>query len=165
MRYDSNPKSKPQSIDVNLRRLVLLSAFRLSMIWDLLTTFLGSLIILGSASFIALGLSLVGTLTVGAFNFSTKSIWERRRVKHVEIALLQLTWIFAIAFDFWTSLTCNTTYIALRQFNLGQSEPLSQLFAQLSMGQILIVLFVTTLTTISPMMVGNIRDRNLNFLT
>lgn len=164
MRYDFNPKSKSQSIDINLRRFVLLSAFRLSMIWDLLTTCLGSLIILGSASFVALGLSLVGTLTVGAFNFSTKSIWERRRVKHVEVALLQLTWIFAIAFDFWTSLTCNITYVALKQFDLGQSEPVSQLFTQLSTGQILIVLFVTTLTTISPMMVGYIRDRNLDFL-
>ncbi|MBE7384762.1 MAG: hypothetical protein F6J95_025525 [Leptolyngbya sp. SIO1E4] len=161
MKHDS----KPQSIDVNIRRWVLISAFRLSMVWDLLTTFLGSLIILGSASFIALGLSLVGTLTVGAFNFSTKSIWKRRRVKRVEIALLQLTWIFAIAFDFWTSLTCNTTYIALQQFNLGQSGTLSRLFSQLTVGQVLIVLFVTTLTTISPMMVGAIRDRTLDFLT
>ena len=161
MRHDS----KPQSIDVSIRRLVLISAFRLSMIWDLLTTFLGSLIILGSSDFIPLGLSLVGTLTVGAFNFSTKSIWERRRIKRVEIALLQLTWIFAIAFDFWTSLTCNTTYVALKQFDFGQSEPLFQLFSQLSVGQILIVLFVTTLTTISPMMVGYIRDRNLDSLS
>ncbi|NER84775.1 MAG: hypothetical protein F6K42_35720 [Leptolyngbya sp. SIO1D8] len=76
-----------------------------------------------------------------------------------------MTWIFAIAFDFWTSLTCNTTYVALKQFDLGQSDNLSQLFTQLTMGQVLIVLFVTTLTTISPMMVGYIRDRNLDFLS
>ncbi len=161
MRHDS----KPQPIKINMRWLVLISAFRLSMVWDLLTTFLGSLIILGSASFIALGLSLVGTLAVGAFNFCTKSICHRSRVKHVEIALLQLTWIFAIAFDFWTSLTCNTAYIALKQFSVGYSATLSQLFSELNMGQILIVLFVTTLATISPMMVGYIRDRNLDFLT
>ena len=152
-------------IDISIRRLVLVSAFRLSMVWDLLTTFLGSLIILGSATFIALGLSLIGSLTVGAFNFSTKSIWERRRKKQPEVGLLKLIWFFAIAFDFWTSLTCNTTYVALQQFSLGQSISLSQLFTQLTMGQILIVLFVTMLTTISPMMVGYIRDRNLDFLT
>ena len=80
------------------------------------------------------------------------------------MALLQLIWFFAIAFDFWTSLTCNTTYVALQQFALGQSASLSQLFARLTIGQMLIVLFVTTLTTISPMMVGYIRDRNLDFL-
>lgn len=156
--------SNPQSLDISIRRFVLVSAFRLSMIWDLLTTFLGVLIILGSVSFIALGLSLVGTLTVGAFNFSTKSIW-RSRGKRGEIALLQLTWIFAIAFDFWTSLTCNTTYVVLKQVTLGHSDTLSRLFAQLTIGQMLIVLFVTILTTISPMMVGYIRDRNLDFLT
>ena len=154
-----------QSVDTRVRRLVLISAFRLSMVWDVLTTFLGSLIILGSASFVALGLSLVGSLTVGALNFSTKSIWGHRRVKRAEVALLKLIWLFAIAFDFWTSLTCNTTYVALQQFTFGQSASLSQLFARLTMGQLLIVLFVTTLTTISPMMVGYIRDRNLDFLT
>jgi hypothetical protein len=134
-------------------------------VWDLLTTFLGSLIILGSANFIILGLSLVGSLTVEAFNFSTKSIWERRLEKRVDVALLRLVWGFAIAFDFWTSLTCNTTYVVLQQFTLGQSASLAQLFTRLTMGQLLIVLFVTMLTTISPMMVGYIRDRNLDFLT
>jgi hypothetical protein len=151
--------------DTNIRRFVLVSAFRLSMVWDLLTTFLGSLIILGSASFITLGLSLVGSITVEAFNFSTKSIWQRRRVKRVEVGLLQLIWVFAIAFDFWTSLTCNITYIALQASTSDQIKSLSQLFAQLTIGQMLIVLFVTVLTTISPMMVGYIRDRKLDFLT
>jgi hypothetical protein len=136
-----------------------MSTFRLGAVWDLLTTFLGSLIILGSANFIALGLSLVGTLTVGALNFSTKSIWQRRRVKRAEVMLLQLTWIAAIAFDFWTSLTCNTTYIALQQFEMGQSEPLLQLLWQLNFGQILIVLFVTLLTISGPMMVSATGDR------
>ena len=150
---------------MSIRRLVLVNAFRLSMVWDLLTTFLGSLIILGSASFITLGLSLVGSLTVEAFNFSTKSIWQRRRVKRAEVALLQLIWVFAIAFDFWTSLTCNITYVAFQQLSWGQSISLSQLLARLTIGQLLIVLFVTILTTISPMMVGYIRDHNLDFLT
>ncbi|MEO0534339.1 MAG: hypothetical protein AAF215_10800 [Cyanobacteria bacterium P01_A01_bin.123] len=159
------PNTKPKATPINLRRLVLISAFRLSMVWDLLTTFLGTLIILGSAGFIALGLSLVGTLTVGAFNFSTKSIWKWRRIRQPEVALLKGVWIFAIAFDFWTSLTCNVTYVALKQFELGRSETLSRLFTQLTLGQILIVLFVTILTTIGPMMVGYIRDRDLDFLT
>lgn len=159
------PERQQQPIDTSIRRLVLIIAFRLSMVWDLLTTFLGSLIILGSASFIALGMSFVGSLTVEAFNFSTKSIWERRRGKRPEVGLLKLIWFFAIAFDFWTSLTCNTTYVALQQFTLGQSASLAQLFARLTIGQMLIVLFVTMLTTISPMMVGYIRDRELDFLT
>ncbi len=158
------PERYQQPTDTSVRRLVLMSAFRLSMVWDVLTTFLGSLIILGGASFIALGLSLVGSLTVGAFNFSTKSIWARRRRKQPEVALLKLIWVFAIAFDFWTSLTCNITYIALGQLTSDSIKSVSQLFARLTTGQMLIVLFVTMLTTISPMMVGYIRDRNLDFL-
>lgn len=164
MRYDTRPKSKPKSIDTKLQRLVLIGAFPLSMIWDLVTTFWGSLIILGSANLVPLGLSAVFTLTVGAFSFSTKSIWAHRRVKHPEGFLLKLTWLFAIAFDFWTSLTCNTTYVALKQFGIGQSAPLARLFSQLTIGQILIVLFVTTLSTISPMMVAYVRDRDLDVL-
>jgi hypothetical protein len=158
------PDQESQSLDSSIKRFVLISAFRLSMIWDLLTTFLGSLIILGTADFIPLGVSLVGTLTVGAFNFSTISIWKRRRLKHGEIYLLRLTWVFAILFDFWTSLTCNTTFIALNEFQLGQLYSLPWLFSQLSVGQILIVFFVTVLTTIGPMMVAFIRERNLDFL-
>ena len=152
-------------MDTSIRRFVLASTFHISMVWDLLTTFLGSLIILGSANFITLGLSFIGSLTVEAFNFSTKSIWEYRRGKRPEVGLLKLIWWFAIAFDFWTSLTCNTTYVALQRFTWGQTASLSQLFTQLTIGQMLIVLFVTMLTTISPMMVGYIRDRNLDFLS
>lgn len=161
----ARPDSHDQSMDVKMRRLAIVSAFRLSLIWDLLTTFLGSLIILGNAGFIALGLSLVATLTVGALNFSTNAIWRRRRAPRAEITLLQLTWFFAIAFDFWTSLTCNTTYIALSQLNLGHSESLLQLFSRLTVGQMLIVLFVTLLATISPMMLSYIRDRDFDFLS
>ncbi|MEO1509705.1 MAG: hypothetical protein AAFU84_18860 [Cyanobacteria bacterium J06633_23] len=155
---------KPKSMETSMRRLVLISAFRLSMVWDLFTTFLGTLIILGSSGFIPVGLSLVGTLMAGAFNFSTKSIWERRRLKHIEIYLLRMTWVLAIAFDFWTSLTCNATYIAVGQFELGPSVDLGWVLGQLTSSQLLIVLFITILTTISPMMVGYIRDRAPDFL-
>ena len=61
------PERQQQPTDTSIRRLVLVSAFRLSMVWDLLTTFLGSLIFLGCACFIALVLSFVGSLTVEAF--------------------------------------------------------------------------------------------------
>ena len=155
---------KPKPVGISIRRLVLASAFRLSMIWDLFTTLLGTLIILGNRSFIAVGLSVVGMLMAGAFNFSTKSIWERRRPGHIELYLLKLTWVFAIAFDFWTSLTCNATYIALGQFELGPSVALPWVLSQLTASQFVIVLFITVLTTMSPMMVGYFRDRAPDFL-
>jgi len=158
------PTVKPKPVGISIRRLVLTSAFRLSMLWNLLTTFLGTLIILGNSSFIAIGLSIVGMLMAGAFNFSTKSIWERRRLRHIELYLLKTTWFIAIAFDFWTSLTCNATYIALGQFELGPAVELPWVLAQLTVSQFLIVVFITLLTTISPMMVGYIRDRAPDFL-
>lgn len=160
MRHDSNPRS----MDVNLRRLVLISAFRLGMTWDLLTTFLGSIIILGSVGFVVVGLGLVGAFTVWTFNFSTQAIWKPRRITRIQVALLQFTWLFAIAYDFWTSLTCNIHYVALKQVNLGQSEAIIPLFSQLTIGQALIVLFVTILTTVSPMMVDYIRGQNSDVL-
>lgn len=149
---------------MSIRRFVLVSAFRLSMIWDLLTTFLGTLIILNSISFISLGISLVGTLTVGAFNFATKAIWESKQSRNRELLLLKIAWMLAIAFDFWTSLTCNATYIALGRFTFGGSYNFGQLFATLNISQILIVLFVTIIATLGPMLVGYIRDRDLDFL-
>ncbi|MEO1401961.1 MAG: hypothetical protein AAFV72_12030 [Cyanobacteria bacterium J06635_1] len=149
---------------MTIRRFVLMSAFRLSMIWDLLTTFLGTLILLNSISFISLGISLVGTLTVGAFNFATKSIWQARNARGMELILLKSAWILAIAFDFWTSLTCNATYVALGRFEIGGVFDFGALFATLNISQILIVVFVTIIATLGPMLVGYIRDRDLDFL-
>ena len=42
---------------------------------------------------------------------------------------------------------------------------MSQLLTPLNLGQIVIVLFVTFVVAISPMMVGYIRDKDLEFLT
>jgi hypothetical protein len=149
---------------MGIKRLVLISAFRLSMIWGLLTTFLGTLLILDSIHFISIGIALVGALTVGAFNFSTGAIWRNHAHQSIEMLLLKVAWMLAIAFDFWTSLTCNATYIALRTFTLTTTIELSRLFARLTIGQGLVVLFVTLLCTISPMMVGYIRERDPDFL-
>ncbi|MCG8362532.1 MAG: hypothetical protein MJA27_04255 [Pseudanabaenales cyanobacterium] len=50
----------------------------LSSIWDLVTTFWGILLILNGVDLIPIGIALTGTLIVVAFNFSAKTIWERR---------------------------------------------------------------------------------------
>lgn len=159
MRHDV----KPQATKTSLSRLVLISAFRLSMIWDLLTTFLGTLLILNGIHFIALGLSLVGTLIAGAFNFSTRAIWEGRKIKQSETYLLRFAWMLAVLFDFWTSFICNVTYVALGRFELGRSATWGYM-SQLTWDQHLIVLVITLFTTMSPMMVGFIRARNPGFL-
>ncbi|MEM9265860.1 MAG: hypothetical protein AAGA46_10085 [Cyanobacteria bacterium P01_F01_bin.13] len=160
MRQDIKPKIVSS---IGLPRLVLISAFRLSMIWDLLTTFLGSLLILDGVHFIAVGLSLVGTLVAGAFNFSTRSIWEHSRIKPREIYLLRCAWVLAVLFDFWTSFICNATYVALGQFGLGRPEALDYM-SRLAWDQRLIILVITVFTVMSPMMVGVIRKRNPDFL-
>ncbi len=153
---------------MEIKRFVLLTALRLSMIWDLVTTFLGTLIILGSLSFVSIGISLVGTLIVGAFNFSTRSIWERRDLRSdelfVQILVLRMVWVLAICFDFLTSLTCNATYVALRRIDLGGTPvEFGDVFRNLNASQSAIVLFVTVLTLISPMMVGYVRDQDIDF--
>ncbi|PSN18322.1 hypothetical protein C7271_13140 [filamentous cyanobacterium CCP5] len=153
-----------QGRDISLRRWVLTNAFYLGGLWDLLTTFLGSLIILGSVTFISLGLSLVGAVTVGAFNLSTQAIWGQRQVTRRQVIVLRVIWLFAIAFDFWTSLTCNATYVALETFKPGQADSLIRLLSQLTGGQILIVMFVTILSTFSPMMVSSLRNRDIDGL-
>ena len=155
---------KSRTAGIGLPRLVLISAFRLSMIWDLLTTFLGSLLILDGVHFIALGLSLVGTLIAGAVNFSTRSIWEGHRTKQIETYVLRLAWVLAILFDFWTSFICNVTYVALGRFELGSSAAWGYI-SQITWEQHLIVLVITLFATMSPMMVGLIRERNPNFLS
>ena len=159
MRNDAQPR--PHSM--SLSRLVLISAFRLSMIWDLLTTFLGTLLILNGIHFIALGLSLVGTLIAGAFNFSTRAIWQSRRIKQNETHLLRFAWTLAILFDFWTSFICNVTYVALGRFELGRTATWDYM-SQLAWDQYLIVLVITLFSTMSPMMVGFIRERHPDFL-
>ena len=158
------PDVKPRlNVHVGLPRLVLISAFRVSMVWDLLTTFLGSLLILNGIHFIAIGLSLVGTLIAGAFNFSTRPIWGHNQGKQREIYLLRLAWILAILFDFWTSFICNVTYVALGRFELGRAATWDYM-ARITWDQHLIVLVITIFTVMSPMMVGIIRKRNPEFL-
>lgn len=159
-----NHDMKRKATSISLSRLVLISAFRLSMIWDLLTTFLGTLLLLNGIHFIALGLSLVGTLIAGAFNFSTRAIWASRRIKQSETYVLRLAWALAVLFDFWTSFICNVTYVALERFELGRSVTWGHL-SQLPWEQHLIVLVITLFTTMSPMMVGLIRERNPDFLS
>jgi hypothetical protein len=154
---------------MEIRKFVLMTAFRLSMLWDLISTFLGTLLILGHLGFVPIGISLVGTLIVGAFNFSTKIIWEPRHLQRsdqiLQLNLLRVAWLMAILFDFLTSLTCNAMYVAFRRIEIGTiSVEFNHLFRNLTGSQTLIVLFVTVLVTISPMMVGYLRDTNLDFL-
>ncbi|MGA7938187.1 MAG: hypothetical protein WCA35_31850 [Kovacikia sp.] len=153
---------------MEIKRFVLLTALRFSMIWDLVTTFLGTLIILGTISFVPIGISLVGTLIVGAFNFSTKSIWERRDLQRddlfIQILILRIVWVLAICFDFLTSLTCNASYVALKRLEFGRVPvEFGNVLRNLNTSQAIIVLFITTLTVVSPMMVGYVRDQDIEF--
>ncbi|MEM7796521.1 MAG: hypothetical protein AAF579_18965, partial [Cyanobacteria bacterium P01_C01_bin.118] len=112
MRHNAQPKNRT----FGLPQIVFFGAFRLSMIWDLLTTFLGTLLILNGTHFIALGLSLVGTLIAWAFNFFTWPIWNIKGIKSIERYLLRFALILAIVFDFVTSFICNVSYVALGRF-------------------------------------------------
>lgn len=150
---------------LSIRRIVLLSALRLSMIWDLITTFVGTILILNTANAISYGIALIGTLIVVAFNFTTRDIWSRRSARSglgVQLWLLKIVWVMAILVDLWTSLTCNAWFIT--ENRPSGTMDLRVLLSTLSIGQAVIVLFVTIITAVSPMLVGHLRDQDIDFL-
>jgi hypothetical protein len=148
---------------VSLRRIVLMGALQLSAIWDLVTTLLGILLILDNLNPVTVSLAVIGTLIVVAFSFSTRLLWQRRRpygLGILPLALLRLVWLMAILMDLWTSLTCNAWFVGGR--TAGDSLALARLLGQLNPGQWIIVVFVTLVTGISPILVGYLRDRDLD---
>lgn len=150
---------------VSIRKIVLLAALRLSAVWDLVTTFLGIFLILDQINIVAISLAFVGTLIVVAFNFATRSIWRRRKRGSpygLQILVLKLVWVMAMGVDLWTSMTCNAWFIAP---NLpGDSLALLDLLGSLTLGQLVIVVFVTLVTAVSPMLVGYLREKDIAFL-
>ena len=150
---------------VSLRKIVLLAALRLSAVWDLVTTFLGVLLVLAQTNIVAISLAFVGTLIVVAFNFASRSIW-RRRSRHsaysLQLCLLKIIWMMAMGVDLWTSMTCNAWFIAPDRPD--GSLALFDLLGSLTIGQFVIVVFVTLVTAISPMLVGYLRDKDINLL-
>ena len=148
---------------VSLRRIVLMGALQLSAIWDLVTTLLGILLILDNLNPVTVSLAVIGTLIVVAFSFSTRLLWQGRRPYDLGIlplALLRLVWLMAILMDLWTSLTCNAWFVGGR--TAGDSLALGRLLGQLNPSQRIIVVFVTLVTGISPILVGYLRDRDLD---
>jgi hypothetical protein len=154
-----------ESQPLSLRKLVLMGALQLSTVWDLITTLLGFLIILDSRNVVAISLAVIGTLVIVAFNFSTRTIWQRRQrydASGLPLFGLRLVWLMAMVVDLWTSLTCNAWFI-------GPQPPwggvgLGELLGNLNPGQLIIVLFVTVMTAISPMLVGYLRDQDIDTL-
>jgi hypothetical protein len=150
---------------MSLRKLVLMAALQLSTVWDLITTLLGILIILDSRNLVAICLAVIGTLIVVAFNFATRPIWRRRQhfsSAGLPLLGLRLVWLMAIAVDLWTSLTCNAWFIST---NLPtNSVALGALLGSLTFGQLIIVVFVTLVSGVSPMLVSYLRDQDIDVL-
>ncbi|MGF1516908.1 MAG: hypothetical protein ACFCVB_03765 [Nodosilinea sp.] len=154
-----------QSRSVSLRKVVLMAALQLSTVWDLITTLLGILIILDSRNLVAVSLAVIGTLIVVAFNFATRPIWRRRQrysAYGLQLLGLRLVWLMALAVDLWTSLTCNAWFIGAQRPT--DSVALGDLLSALSLGQLVIVVFITLVTGVSPMLVGYLRDQDINTL-
>ncbi len=153
---------QPSQPSISLRKLVVLGALQLSALWDLVTTGLGILLILDNLNLVAISLAVIGTLIVVAFNFSTQAIWRRRqRLTAARLPLLglRLVWLTALLVDLWTSLTCNAWFIGE---GASDSLALGDVLASLSPGQLIIVVFVTLITGISPMLVGYLHNRDIN---
>ncbi len=152
---------------MTVQRLILRGALWLSAFWDLITTFLGTLLLLGSNGFVQIGISLVGTLIVGALNFSTKSIWTPPATTTADPAaffLLRLIWVLTLLFDLFTSLTCNATYVAYQNINIGNAPiQFIDILAQLNDSQVFVVVFVTVLATASPVVLSYLSTQDIDF--
>ncbi len=147
---------------ISLRTIVVWGALQLSALWDLVTTGLGILLILDRLNLVAISLALIGTLIVVAFNFSTQAIWSRRQrftVASLPLLGVRLVWLIALLVDLWTSLTCNAWFIGK---SASDSLALRDLLASLSPGQLIIVVFVTLMTGISPMLMGYLHNRDID---
>lgn len=154
-----------QSQPVSLRKLVLMAALQLSTVWDLVTTLLGILLILDSRNLVSICLAAIGTLIVVAFNFSTRPIWRRRQrysASGLTLLGLRIVWLMAVAVDLWTSLTCNAWFVSARQSI--DSVALQDLLGSLSAGQQIIVVFITLASGVSPMLVGYLRNQDIDSL-
>ena len=68
----------------------------------------------------------------------------------------------ALGVDLWTSLTCNAWFISTDP-SLN-SVALGDLLGSLSLGQMIIVVFVTVVTVVSPMLVGYLRNQDIDTL-
>ena len=150
---------------------VLVLAFALGVFWDMITTYLGTLIILGTQNFITGGIAIVGTAMVVALNFSTKAVWQtgaRRNIRFetflVRFILLRLAWVLAVIYDLWTSLTCNALYVLLPTAPDWRDRSLLELLSLLKTGQLLVILFVTVLTVISPIVFGHLSGLETDIL-
>ncbi len=148
---------------MDIKKFVILGALRISAIWDLLTTFVGTLFILGKVGFIPIGISLVTMLIAGAFNFSTLVIWRSRQSDQAQFILLRIIWVMAIILDFSTSLLCNALFLSPTTFPLGKGAvQLPQVLAGLNFSQFFVVFFVTTMCSCGPMLVGYLREQDFN---
>ncbi len=146
---------------MDIKKFVILSALRISALWDLLTTFVGTLFILGKMGFIPIGISLVTMLIAGAFNFSTPVIWRSRQSEQIQFMLLRIIWVMAIVLDFSTSLLCNALFLSPSNIPLGKGGiQLPQVLAGLNFSQFFVVFFVTSMCTCGPMLVGYLRDQD-----
>jgi hypothetical protein len=147
----------------SLRKLVFWATLQLSTIWDLVTTFLGILLILERLNPVSVSLAVIGTLTVGALSLSTRAIWQRRQhysVRGLPLGLLRLVWVMAIIVDLWTSLTCNAWFVG--GYSRQDSLALVDLLGGLGLGQFVLVLFITSVTVVSPILMGYLRDRDID---
>lgn len=154
-----------QSKSMSLRKLVLMAALQLSAVWDLITTLLGILIILDSRNLVAVCLAVIGTLIVVAFSFATRSIWRKRQhfsAYGFQLVGLRLVWLMALMVDLWTSLTCNAWFISANTPNT--SIALGDLLGRLTLGQLIIVVFVTLVTGVSPIVMSYLRDQDIDSL-
>jgi hypothetical protein len=119
-------------------------AFFFGLFWDFTTTFFGVIaIIAGSqfdlrnpgSNFGVLGIAAIATLMVFVFNIMTPNILEA--VKEENQLILVPFWLAAILFDFYTSFAGNYKFVSLSKQN--------------DFSVMAVILFVTILTTISPM--------------
>lgn len=142
--------------------------FCIPAIWDVVTTYKGIVSILGGENSGTMGVAIVLAIFIAGLSVLTTNIWKPEVLKkksnfsivingkeyHLDLGMstiLRFMWLLAIPFDFWTSLTGNIQLLTRGSFGIAAAAASTPIPTGT---QWIVIVFATSLATLSPMMVG-----------
>ncbi|CDM93319.1 MULTISPECIES: hypothetical protein [Limnospira] len=140
-------------------KTILICALFFPMVWDVITTALGIVGILGT-NIIAWGIAVVVAITIASVNLCTKGILKLARSGTNDLTLfLPVILVLCILFDFTTSLNGNARYLILSNVAAGKDMGIMEVLQKAETGeQFFYIILVTIITTASPAIVGWLTD-------
>ena len=126
-------------------------SFGLIALWDVFTTFAGTLSVLGDDD-VGFFMALILTLAVATFNVGTKFIFDDKHKNPVipgnAMIIFTPLWFFALVYNIYTSFVANAQFLILRnQIGLRVETDITELFRQLESTELVIAIGLTVLVS------------------